>query len=84
MKDFLKVLFPYILPYKIQALLNILFNILGSIFSLFSLAMLIPFLGILFETQELVTEKPIFEFTSDSILTNFYYLRPKKNCIFVF
>ncbi|MEJ5268565.1 MAG: ABC transporter ATP-binding protein, partial [Bacteroidales bacterium] len=55
MKNILKI-FSYILPYKNYAFLNIIFNILSTIFSLFSFAMAIPFLGILFKTQPLITE----------------------------
>ncbi|MBN1252079.1 MAG: ATP-binding cassette domain-containing protein [Bacteroidales bacterium] len=73
MRDFLKVLIPYILPYKLQAFLNIAFNILASIFSLFSLVMIIPFLGILFDPEKLVTIKPAFEYSSEYLLNNFYY-----------
>lgn len=73
MKKFFRVLINYIKPYKFFALLNIIFNILGSIFSLFSLGMLIPFLGILFESQKLITEKPIFELNTESLLNYLYY-----------
>ncbi len=51
-------LFHYILPYKKNAILNVSFNIFSVIFSIFSVAMLIPFLAILFGTQDLVVEKP--------------------------
>ncbi len=73
MKDFLKIV-KYIIPYKFYAILNILFNILAAIFSLFSFGLAIPFLGILFKTQALVTTKVelnIFDF--NSIEHNFNY-----------
>ncbi|MEN8118949.1 MAG: ABC transporter ATP-binding protein [Bacteroidota bacterium] len=73
MKEFIKIVLPYIKPYKINALLNILLNILGAVFSLFSLTLLIPFLGILFESQELILEKPDFVFKSEAILNYFNY-----------
>lgn len=41
----------YILPYKAQVVLNILFNFISVLFSLFSLTMVIPFLEILFQRQ---------------------------------
>jgi len=73
MKDFLKIL-KYIIPYKSCAVLNIVFNVLSTIFSLFSFALAIPFLGILFKTQSLVTEKIALDITSMSnIQHNFYY-----------
>ncbi|HNY44718.1 MAG: ABC transporter ATP-binding protein [Bacteroidota bacterium] len=73
MKDFYKII-KYIFPYKVQAILNIFFNVLSTIFSVFSFAIVIPFLGILFKTQALVTEKPALDITSVSSLQhNFNY-----------
>ena len=75
MKDFLKVT-KYILPYKGYALLNILFNILSAVFSLCSFTMVIPFLGILFNTQEPVREMVAMSITDiESMKHNFYYWR---------
>ncbi|MBR4582709.1 MAG: ABC transporter ATP-binding protein, partial [Bacteroidales bacterium] len=73
MKDILKVT-RYILPYKGYALLNILFNTLSSIFSLCSFTMVIPFLGILFNTQEPVRDLVEMSITDiESMKHNFYY-----------
>jgi subfamily B ATP-binding cassette protein MsbA len=73
MKDFYKII-KYIFPYKVQAILNIFFNVLSTMFSVFSFAIVIPFLGILFKTQALVTEKPALDITSVSSLQhNFNY-----------
>lgn len=72
MKQFLEVL-SYIKPYWKQAGLNIFFNILSAIFALFSFTMAIPFLGILFETQDAASVKVPFEFSMDSIMTNLNY-----------
>ena len=73
MKDFLKVT-KYILPYKGYALLNILFNILSAVFSLCSFTMVIPFLGILFNTQEPVRDMVAMSITDiESMKHNFYY-----------
>ncbi|MCX7863036.1 MAG: ABC transporter transmembrane domain-containing protein [Bacteroidales bacterium] len=77
MKRFLQLL-SYVKPYWFNALLNGIFNILGSVFSLFSLAMVIPFLGILFGTQEPVREAMPFEFSVQSIQHNFNYLLTKQ------
>ncbi len=77
MKRFFQLL-SYVKPYWINAILNGLFNILGSIFSLFSLAMVIPFLGILFGTQEPVRESVPFELSVNSIQHNFNYLLTKQ------
>ena len=73
MKDFLKII-KYILPYKGHALLNCLFNILSAIFSLCTFTMVIPFLGILFKTQEPVRYMVEMSFTNfESLKHNFYY-----------
>ncbi|HPX76582.1 MAG TPA: ABC transporter ATP-binding protein [Bacteroidales bacterium] len=73
MKDFYKII-KYIFPYKVQAIFNIFFNVLSTLFSVFSFAIVIPFLGILFKTQALVTEKPALDITSVSSLQhNFNY-----------
>jgi ATP-binding cassette, subfamily B, bacterial MsbA len=55
MKRFHKIL-RYLLPYWASVTRNILFNFISVVFSLFSLAMVIPFLGILFGTQPRVDE----------------------------
>ena len=53
--------------------LNIFSNILSVVFSLFSLTMVIPFLGILFGTQEKVLQASPLTFSADSIKENFYF-----------
>ncbi len=73
MKDFLRTVFLYIKPYKLHAFINIFLNLLSSVFSLFSLVLLIPFLGILFEQQEPVLTKPEFAYSSKVLLEYFYY-----------
>ncbi len=73
MKDFIKII-KFIIPYKFYAGLNVLFNVLSTIFSLFSFALVIPFLGILFESQTLVTEKLPLDITDlASIEHNFNF-----------
>ena len=67
MKKFYRVL-SYIKPYWGYASLNVFFNLLTIVFSLFSFALLIPFLNLLFGMNELVTEKPILSFSTDSFL----------------
>ena len=76
MKKFYRVL-AYIKPYWGYAGLNILFNLLTVIFSLFSFALLIPFLNLLFGINELVTVRPEFSFTKDAILDNMNYFISK-------
>lgn len=72
MKKFYRVL-SYIKPYYGYALLNVLFNILTIVFSLFSFALLIPFLNLLFGINDLVTAKPDFEFTTTGFLEYMNY-----------
>jgi len=66
MKDFLKILkFAY--PYKRLAGLNAILNILSVIFGLFSFTLVIPMLGILFDTQLKVTNPPTGELSTQWI-----------------
>ncbi len=76
MKQFFRIL-TYIKPYSMYASLNILFNIFSIIFSLVSLTMVIPFLGILFDETSRVDRAPDLAFNADSIKDNFYYLISK-------
>lgn len=63
----------YITPYGFRVVLNVVFNLLSALFSLFSLTMLIPFLGILFSTQPLVDELLPFRLSPEAIQNNFNY-----------
>jgi ATP-binding cassette, subfamily B, bacterial MsbA len=64
----------YIQPYKWQAVISIGFVVFSSFFSLFSLAMVGPFLNVLFENSDLVTEPVKFRLSTESIIHNFNYL----------
>lgn len=66
----LKILLRYALPYKWYALLNIIFNILGALFSLVSLASLIPVLNILFKQSEPVTTLVPWTFDTKAVFNN--------------
>ena len=72
MKEFFRIL-RFAKPYWPFALGNIIFNILTVLFSLVSLTMVIPFLGLLFGTQEKIYEAPALSLNVDSIIQNFYY-----------
>lgn len=72
MKKFYRIL-AYIKPYYGYALLNVLFNLLTIVFSLFSFALLIPFLNLLFGINELVTEEPELLFNTGSFLEYLNY-----------
>ena len=59
--------------YKGQVLIVVLFNILSVIFSLFSLTMVVPLLGVLFGIQPIVTVKPEFTMNPNGLIDRFYY-----------
>lgn len=63
----------YLSPFKGNIILIFLFNLLYSLFSLFSLTMVIPFLSVLFGESERITVKPELAFNSESIINTFYY-----------
>lgn len=74
MKGVKKVL-QYMLPYWDRGVMSIVYSLIGTVFTLFSFTMAIPFLGILFENQPMVTELVKWEFSSEAVLNNFnYYL----------
>ncbi len=63
----------HIAPYKNRAIANIIFNILAVLFSLVSLAMILPFLRLLFDTQALNLEKPVFSWSINWAMDYFNY-----------
>jgi len=77
MKDFIILIKRFIPPYKRQVGLNIFFNILSAFLNVFSFALIIPILEILFrvdkEVYEYMPMSSIFDF---SVLKNnaYYYL----------
>ena len=52
MSDFMRVLRRFVPPYKRYLVLNIIFNVLSAILNLFSFALIIPILQILFKINE--------------------------------
>ncbi len=66
-------LFRHVFPYKADIAFILVFNFLYSIFSIFSLSMVVPFLSVLFGQTEAVTVKPTFEISADYIINTFYY-----------
>ena len=72
MDSFYKILkFAY--PYKRMALLNALLNILSVVFGLFSFTLVIPMLGILFDTQQSKSTKPTGELSIDWVKDSISY-----------
>ena len=63
----------YIVPYWGSLAANLFFNIMAIVFSLFSLALLIPFLNLLFGINKLITEKPVLHFSTRSALDYLNY-----------
>ncbi len=59
--NYFKKILRFAVPYRKYGFLNILFNILYSIFNVLSIIIFIPTLGILFGTQEKVEKAPVYE-----------------------
>ena len=75
MKELFSILRRFVPPYKKYLLLNIFFNILAAILTLFSFAVIIPILEMLFKVKEAVyAYMPLGSGSlKDVILNNFYY-----------
>ena len=75
MKDFFAVLRRFVPPYKKYLILNIFFNILAAILTLFSFALIIPILEMLFKIREGVYDfMPVGSAPlKDVVVNNFYY-----------
>lgn len=78
MKKLLELL-SFLKNYKLAAFLNVFFNLLSSLFSLFSISLAIPFLNLIFLTKDEEYERyrdmaePSFNFTVDSLAEKFNY-----------
>lgn len=70
----LKKLIGYISPYWKNLTIGITLNLLGAVFSVFTFAMAIPFLRILFDQKSPVAEPAGFQLNTESIRHNFNYL----------
>ena len=71
-KNFRRILH-YIKPYWFSVFMNVMFNILSILFSLFSFSMVVPFLNILFNPNNLVYVCPEFALDTDTLLQILYY-----------
>ncbi|MBK9292383.1 MAG: ABC transporter ATP-binding protein [Bacteroidetes bacterium] len=76
MRKFLRVL-SFARPYWGYALLNVVFNLWVVLFSLFTFALLVPFLNLLFGNTALVTEAPSFSLSFDAMLATLNYFISK-------
>lgn len=72
MKNLFRIL-SYVGRYKGYAALNLLFNVLTVIFSLFSVVMIIPFLKLLLGNIPPLMEKPALSFTVNGLLDYLKY-----------
>lgn len=63
----------YMRNYKAYVGLNIFSNIMTALFTALSIPLLVPFLEILFDRRELVTEKPVFGWDIESATASFNY-----------
>ena len=73
MKDFRK-LFTILKPYKVKLGFVGFFNIFSTVFSVFSIALLAPFLSLIFNNIPLVLDKPEFVFSSEGLISYSQYL----------
>ncbi|MBR6659724.1 MAG: ABC transporter ATP-binding protein [Paludibacteraceae bacterium] len=71
--NFLTLIKRFVFPYKWYVVLNILCNILSTVFSLFSFALIIPILEILFKTTNVSYTYMPFEWSMDVIKNNAYW-----------
>ena len=80
MKDFFQILKRFIPPYKKQLLLNFLFNLLSAMFTVSSVAMMIPILDILFDKAKNVYDLLPWEMKLEIIKHNSsYYITAFKD-----
>lgn len=75
MKDFFIILKRFVPPYKKYLALNILFNILAAFLTLFSFAIVIPILEMLFQVNEATYQYMTMDAGSlkEVVVNNFYY-----------
>ena len=75
MKEFIQILRRFVPPYKKYLVLSIIFNILAAFLTLFSFAVIIPILEMLFKVKEAVYHYMTLEDGSlkDVVFNNFYY-----------
>ncbi len=80
MKDFFKILKRFIPPYKKQLTLNFLFNLLSALFTVFSVAMMIPILDIIFDQTKDVKDLMPWAMNLDALKHNLaYYITSIKD-----
>ena len=77
MKEFIQVLRRFVPPYKKYLILHIIFNLLSAVLNIFSFALIIPILQILFKMQEgaysFIPWDAADVSMKDILVNNFYY-----------
>ena len=71
----------YLVPYKWNVTFSLIFMVLTALFSVSALALIAPFLNLLFGETELVTEPARLQLSLDSIIHNFNF---KMSAIIIF
>ncbi|MCD6178528.1 MAG: ABC transporter ATP-binding protein [Bacteroidales bacterium] len=64
----------YVIPYKWNLVVSVIFMILTAIFSVSTLALIVPFLNLLFGQVDLVAEAVPWELNMESFLHNFNFI----------
>ena len=80
MKEFFKIAWRFLRPYKHLLGLNFVFNLLSALFAVFSIALIIPILQIIFQMESKVYEFQAnavslspFQFDVSALQNNLYY-----------
>lgn len=71
--QFVQLIKRFVGPYKKNVVLNIVCNILATFFSVFSFALIVPILQILFKTAEVTYQYMPFDWTFDTMKNNAYW-----------
>jgi len=71
MRRFFRLL-NYLIPYKWYVVQNVIYNVLGAFFAIFSFAMVVPFLRVLFDNQPAQFEPMEFELSTDYLMNVIY------------
>lgn len=73
MHDLISILKRFIPPYKLRVTKSIIYNFLHAFFGSLSIMMLMPILGIIFDSQQDVVEKVPFDLNAKSLISLFSY-----------
>ncbi|MDR2948049.1 MAG: ABC transporter ATP-binding protein/permease [Prevotella sp.] len=71
MKDFITLIKRFVSPYKRQVVLNLIFNILSAILNVFSFALIVPILRLLFKVDQTVYEYMPYDTSSIGSMLDF-------------